>query len=553
MRHPQFLRSAMDNEILKDARILIVDDEPANVRLLERLLRQGGYANGLGTTDPRQVLSLFAEQRPDLILLDLHMPHLDGFALLDKLRGEIPGDTYLPIMVLTADITPEAKWRALAAGAKDFLTKPFEQTEVLLRIGNLLETRFLHLDLRRHNERLEELVRERTRQLLQTEKLATMGQLLAGVAHELNNPLSVVIGQTRLLQQAAAAGPLAEKADKIVRAAERCGRIVKNFLALARQRPLERQKVRLNQIVREAAELLAYQLRVDNVEVQSTLAEDLPVLWADPHQLHQVVVNLVSNAHQAMRETPAPRRVTLATYAGRRGARVGLRVTDTGPGIPPEIQGRIFEPFFTTKPPGQGTGLGLSLCHGIVQSHGGSIRVESEPGGGATFVVELPVEAAPMPVPEAAPAEAPGDARRASVLVVDDEPDMADLLADILAAEGYRVETVPSGVAALEKLRATDFDLVISDLRMPELDGPGLYREVERRHPGLQRRFIFLTGDALNPRIKEFLENCGAPGLAKPFTLEDLRRAIQQVGGPPAGAAIAGWVGSGRAEDGWPT
>jgi len=261
----------------------------------------------------------------------------------------------------------------------------------------ILETLAAHVSLCIQNARLyqqlmdqyEALQMAQTR-LVQTEKLATMGQLLAGVAHELNNPLSVVLGQAALLGEMTAGGPLAARAAQICQAAERCARVVKNFLSLARQHPPERRFVQLNQIIQEAVELLAYPLRVDNVDVCLALAHDLPTLWADPHQLHQVMVNLIANAQQAMHETPQRRQLTLTTRFEVVSQRVSVAVADTGPGIPPELREQIFEPFFTTKPPGAGTGLGLSLCQGIVEGHEGTIHVESQPGQGTVFVVELP-------------------------------------------------------------------------------------------------------------------------------------------------------------------
>lgn len=378
-------------------------------------------------------------------------------------------------------------------------------------------------------KRAEAELQQQREALYQSEKLASMGQLLAGVAHELNNPLTVVIGQTALLCEMAGEGPLGARAEKIAQAAERCARIVKNFLALARQRPSERQQVRINQVVQEAVELLAYPLRVDNVEVALDLATDLPLLWADPHQLHQVVVNLVTNAHQAMHETPPPRRITLATRFDPTRGQVSLEVADSGPGILPEIQPRLFEPFFTTKPAGQGTGLGLSLCQGIIESHNGTIRVASSPGQGAVFRIELPVEVRRTLRPEIPAVEALVPLRGRTILVVDDEPEVAGMLADLLSADGQQVETAANGVMALEKLGERAYDLIVSDLRMPELDGPGLYREVERRHPQFLQRLIFLTGDALSPEILEFLERIRTPTVSKPFTLEAVRRVVQRV------------------------
>ncbi|HSF29690.1 MAG TPA: response regulator [Candidatus Tectomicrobia bacterium] len=382
-------------------------------------------------------------------------------------------------------------------------------------------------DITERKQAEDQLQRQR-QTLYQSEKLATMGQLLAGVAHELNNPLSVVMGQAALLQQSVRNKRQMERAEKIVQAAERCARIVNNFLALARQRPPERHPVQVNTVVREAVELLAYPLRVDSVEVVWELAEEVPVLWADAHQLHQVVVNLVANAHQAMREMGGPRRLTVATGVSPGGTRVWMEVRDTGPGIAPELEGRIFEPFFTTKPPGVGTGLGLSLCQGIVEGHGGWIGVVQGVGPGAVFRVELPVEG-PSGVEPAAGAGAPVVVQRARILVVDDEPGIAGVLAEVLQLDGHVVEMVGNGEAALGKLAVGEYDLILSDIRMPELDGPSLYWELERRDPRLLQRMIFLTGDTLSTGTREFLEKTGAPCIAKPFALDDVREIVQQV------------------------
>jgi len=362
--------------------------------------------------------------------------------------------------------------------------------------------------------------------LRHTEKLAAMSSLLAGVAHELNNPLAVVRGQIELLRRAAGSGPLVERTKKIATAAERCVRIVRSFLSIARHHPPERQEVRLNQVVQEAAELLAYPLSVDNIEVRLDLAADPPVLWADPHQLHQVVVNLITNAHHAMRGRPGPR-LTLTTRLSREEQSIRLEVADTGIGIAPEIQGRIFEPFFTTKPPGHGTGLGLGLCRAIIVAHGGTIEVESRPGEGAIFRVELPLTV-PSSGPEVRELESLPAIQGKAILVVDDEHYVADMLADLLRLDDHSVDVAPNGHVALERLRAQPYDLVLIDLKMPELDGPGLYEALARDHPQLLRRLVFLTGDALSSEISAFLERAGAPYLYKPFTLEEVRRVIHR-------------------------
>ncbi len=518
----------MDEQILRAARILIVDDEAANVRLLERLLQREGYTALRSTTDARQVLPLYADVQPDLILLDLAMPYMDGFQILERINPSIRSQVFLPILILTADIAPETKRRALESGAKDFLTKPFDPIEVILRIRNLLETRLLYLELARQNESLEQTVRERTERLLQSEKVATMGSLLAGVAHELNNPLAVVTGQAQLLRGTVSDPVLLRRAEKIDDAARRCVRIVRNFLALARRRVPERGEVQLNQVVQEAVELLAYELKTGNVSVSLSLGEDLPVLWADGHQLHQVLVNIVANAHQAMRHSGSPRRLTITTGRDPAGPQVSLAIADTGPGIPAEIRAKIFEPFFTTKPPGEGTGLGLSLCRGIVEEHGGTIGVESEPGQGTTFLIRLPV--LPRPAGVAAPdaAEAPAPAGPKTILVVDDESEIAAILVEALERDGYQTETAENGADALRRLERRGYDLVMSDTKMPVMDGIELYREMERRFPALQRRIIFVTGDVLDAEKQRFLESTGVPVLTKPFDLTEVRRVVRR-------------------------
>jgi two-component system NtrC family sensor kinase len=374
----------------------------------------------------------------------------------------------------------------------------------------------------------EEQLQRQQEALAQRDKLATMGTLLANVAHELNNPLSIVVMEADLLSEEVEDGPLAAHVRKVTQAAARCAHIVHNFRALARQRPPERTPVALNTLVKETLELLAYPLQVDNMEVHLHLSEDLPTLWADSHQLRQVVLNLVTNAHHALRETPAPRRLILTTRADPVQHRVALEITDTGPGIPSELHGRIFEPFFTTRPAGLGTGLGLSLCRGIVEEHGGMIRVQSRQGRGASFVIELPVEVAPMPVVRPpATAELPAVHGKA-ILVVDDEAGIRNSLAYLLRRDGHQVDTAANGRLALAKLQTRVFDLVLCDLRMPELDGPGLYRELEHHQPQMLQRMVFLTGDTLSPETRGFLERTDVPRLTKPFTAAAARRVVGQ-------------------------
>jgi PAS domain S-box-containing protein len=372
-------------------------------------------------------------------------------------------------------------------------------------------------------------IRKRTEEALrQSEKLTSLGQLLAGVAHELNNPLSVIVGHAALLRRHLATGPAMDRVEKIATAAERCDRIVANFLAVARQRVPERRATDLNRVLRDAVDLLAYQLNVDNVAIAFELAADLPPVWADRQQIHQVVVNLLVNAQHAMRATEGPRRLTLTSRYDRQRRRASFSVADTGPGVPVALRHRIFEPFFTTKPVDMGTGLGLSISRGIVEAHQGSIEVESPPGGGATFVVELPLSGQGQVAERREPGATAETIRGKRILVVDDEPMVAEILIEILAEDGHRVEVAPNGTVALEKLEAQRFDLIISDVKMPILDGQGLYRALALHDPGLRQRFVFLTGDTLSAETREFIEMTGAPTLDKPFDAEVVRRVVQE-------------------------
>jgi signal transduction histidine kinase/CheY-like chemotaxis protein len=414
------------------------------------------------------------------------------------------------------------------AGVLEFYT-----TEILAPHGALLDAMTqIGMQLGRivERERAAEQLQRQQAALSQREKLAAMGSLLASVAHELNNPLAIVLMQADLLREDAGNGPLAEAAEEISQAATRCERLVRQFLTLARQHAPERTAVDFNALITDTIEILAQPLQIDNIVVKLRLAGGLPRLWADPHQLQQVLVNLLTNAHQALRDVAPPRQVTLTTRCDLARTQVTLEVADTGPGIPPALRARIFEPFFTTKPPGVGTGLGLSLCQGIIEGHGGTLSVTSPPGRGTTFHIALPIDVvletlSTTPDSEGTRPTVP----RTAILVVDDEPGIAKALTRLLCRDGHTVDTATNGRLALAKLQERPYDLILSDLRMPDLDGPGLYRTLEEHAPQLCRRFIFLTGDTLSPETLAFFAQSGVLRLTKPFTAAEVRRAIQQV------------------------
>ena len=370
---------------------------------------------------------------------------------------------------------------------------------------------------------------ERQREALrQSEKLTAMGSLLAGVAHELNNPLAIVMGRASLLEEKCEDQP-ALKADaaRIREAAERCGRIVRTFLDMARNRPSRRSPVSLNEMARAAAEMLLYGYQTHDIELELSLAEGLPAAQADADQIGQVVMNLLVNAQQALTGFDGARRVRVETgmqpVTGERAASVWLRVQDNGPGVDGGLRSRLFEPFFTTKAEGTGTGLGLAVSRSLARDHGGDVVLEAQAGqAGASFLLSLPLVAAEAPSAprEGAPETVPTP--QARLLVVDDEADLAALMRDMLESAGYDVATAESGAIALELLDTARFDAIVSDLRMPDMDGAGLWREVSARHPELARRMLFVTGDTLSPDARQFLKASKGLSLDKPFSKADL-------------------------------
>ena len=370
---------------------------------------------------------------------------------------------------------------------------------------------------------------ERQREALrQSEKLTAMGSLLAGVAHELNNPLSIVMGRAALLAEKMSGDPRAADAQRIHEAAERCGRIVRTFLNMARSRPANRSEVALNDLASAAVDMLGYVLRSHGIAVELDLLPGLPPVKADADQVGQIVLNLIVNAQQALGARDHGRRLTVSTGVApmtdgdrRRTPRVWMRVRDNGPGISAELRDRIFEPFFTTKSEGVGTGLGLAVSRSIARDHGGELTLQDD-GSGACFCLQLPVSGEPEPRDTEPAPLAATDECSARVLIVDDETEIAELIGEMLSGAGYEVMTAESGAVALAMLAEARFDAIVSDLHMPDIDGAQLWREVKAQYPALARRMLFVTGDTLSPIARQFLSEARCNSLNKPFSKQEL-------------------------------
>jgi signal transduction histidine kinase/ActR/RegA family two-component response regulator len=381
-------------------------------------------------------------------------------------------------------------------------------------------------------ERTIETLKTTQAQLIQSEKLSGIGEFVAGIAHELNNPLTSVMGFSELLKQSAADPQHQRQLDLIHKSALRCQKIVQSLLSFARRHQAERKLSSLNELITGAVEFLQYQLRTSNIEVVTKLDSDLPKTMVDPHQLQQVFLNIINNARQAIEGHHPKGCVRIGTQTCGQHLRVVIQ--DDGPGISDQNLSKVFDPFFTTKEVGKGTGLGLSLCYGIIKEHGGAISVRSKPGEGATFIIDLPLVRGAGEAPHESGTDQilpPRPQRQGApkkILVIDDEEAILQMVRDTLSSHGYEVDGVTDGDAALRRLTQIRYDLALCDLKMPGLNGQQVYEQIRASYPALSERMIFITGDVINENAQRFLQQRKKVCLSKPFSLAEFRTAVDR-------------------------
>jgi signal transduction histidine kinase len=533
------------------ARILIVDDEKSSALTLRNLVEQAGYSNCTAMTDAATAVEQFLHLNPDLLLLDLHMEPVSGMDVLDRVNQLMTPQTRPPVLVLTADTTSQAKHDALAAGATDFLAKPLDPIEVMLRITNLLTTHKLHRQCQLYSEGLERLVDKRTvelqrqtmdlektlaelretqQQIIQQERMRALGTMACGIAHDLNNGLTLILGYGDMLlrnhEKFPKGSPERGHLEEMVLAGCDNAKLVERLREFYRpSTPREHHEVvHLDVLIEEALSLTAPKWQSEanatggTIHVEKDLEPTAPILGA-PAELREVLTNLIFNAVEAM-----PRGGQLVFRTSGCGDRVRLEVSDTGIGMSEETRGKCLEPFFTTKGQ-QGSGLGLAMSYGIIRRHGGTVEITSKVNQGTTFTIDLPAfDEAAEPVylqPETQTMQS------LHVLVVDDHPTVRDIVSAYLAEDRHIVATAGSAREALEKFQRDRFDLVITDHAMPETSGQELAASIKQLQP--HEPVILLTGfaDLINETSRR--SNDVDLVVSKPARLDDLRKAIFEV------------------------
>ncbi|HEV2731820.1 MAG TPA: GAF domain-containing protein [Terriglobales bacterium] len=400
---------------------------------------------------------------------------------------------------------------------------------LLVAIGRQLSTTIEKVRLYEETCRAYEDLRRTQEQLLQSEKMSAIGQLIAGVAHELNNPLTAILGYAQLLESEGLGQRAADFVGKLFKQAQRTHRVVQNLLSFARQRTPEKQQVDVRKVLQETLGLRDYDLRVNNIKLEPEFDPDLPAVTADPHQLEQVFLNVINNAVDAMLEAGKGGSLKVRLYP--KEGDVFAEFQDSGPGI--KEPHKIFDPFYTTKDVGKGTGLGLSICYGIVKEHGGDITARNVEGGGALIEIRLPSTghiATPEIVPLLPPREFVIEGR---ILLAEDEEAVLEFERDVLAGAGAQVVTLMNAEEVRARLLAESFDAVIINGKLP---GGWSVRAIDswiaEKCPGLEKRLLFTFSGGAEPEVNDFLQQRNLPYLVKPFEVADLiaqaRRLLQK-------------------------
>ena len=396
---------------------------------------------------------------------------------------------------------------------------------LLVAISRQLATTIEKVQLYEETCRAYEDLRRTQEQLLQSEKMSAVGQLISGVAHELNNPLTAILGYAQLLEGAGLDHKSADYVRKLFKQAQRTHRVVQNLLSFARQRKPQKQEVDLHKVLEESLTLREYDLKVNNVSLERNIPEDVPSVVADPHQLEQVFLNIINNALDAMVEDSGSGVLKVKVF--KKDAYVCVEFDDSGPGI--KDPSRIFDPFYTTKSVGKGTGLGLSICYGIVKEHGGEIVARNREEGGATIEVRLLASEKPA-LPEVAQSTRRESVLKGRVLLVEDEEAVMEFERDVLVGAGAEVTTSMSIEDTQDRLRQNSFDVIVMNGRMPGgISAKEMYQWIAKNCPGLEKGLLLTFSTMTDHETRMFLQESTVPSLAKPFEVADLISQVRSL------------------------
>ncbi len=528
----------MNEELLRQGKILMVDDEVRSLCLLESVLNRLRFKCTRMLGEPARILEEFEEYQPDLIITDIEMPEMDGIQLVEQVRNYLPRHTCLPILVLTGSSDPQTKRKALLAGATDILFKPFDPSEMQMRVRSLLLARFQYLEIQNQNRVLELKVTERTQELQQTlvelkqsqrevvqrERFRAFGEMAGGVVHDFNNALMSIIGYSELLLQDTSLADDRELLRHYLKTMNTAGRDASHVVSRLRDfyRPREESDVfttvQINDLIEEVVPLTKPKWHHQALAAGQTITFDLelqkvPVILGNAAELREVFMNLIFNAVDAM-----PEGGRIIVRSEMVGEKVQIDVVDTGLGMTDEVRQRCLEPFYSTKGE-QGTGLGLAMAFGIIRRHEGDLEIESVPGCGTTFRLTLPSHH--FHAGEETEVRLTMD-RTLRVLVVDDEPSAREVVKQYLQVDGHRVVTASGGDEAMKRVASDEFDLVITDLGMPGMNGVQLAQTVRRLDP--KKAVILLTGFSVDTEDRPAAINCV---LKKPIVRDELRSAIR--------------------------
>jgi signal transduction histidine kinase len=515
----------------KPLKALIVEDNERDAAMLMRELNRGGYALESERVETPEALSAALDRQAwDIVFSDYSMPRFSAPAALALVRDR---GFDLPFIIVSGTIGEETAVEAMRAGANDFMPKG-----AMARLLPAIDRELREARARAERKKMRE-------QLMISERMASVGMLSASVAHEINNPLAVIVANLEFALQrfeavgaeqsqiAASGGEFAaaglDQARQSLReaheAAERVTHIVKDLKVFSRTSNDEQEgPVNIERVLESALRMASNEIRHRANIVRHY--SKVPPVHGNEARIGQVLLNLIVNAAQAIPEgRAAENRIGLSIRMGD-NHRIVVEVSDTGTGIPPQVLARIFDPFFTTKAAGVGTGLGLAICQRIVIRYGGDIGVESQPGRGTTFRVSLRRAQIALPSADAIPAEQRAK-RKGRVLVIDDEPMLCSAVERILSVE-HDVTVVQSARRALEILKDdVRFDVILSDLMMPQMTGIELHAALAKIAPELAAKMIFMTGGAFSPSASAFLESASNPTIDKPFKPAALRQVVQ--------------------------